>query len=266
MVGKSYYLLFVLCLQQSALKAQDNEGWCEFRTHKNELRTLIHLTLLQLIMSVLVCDAACLFSAVQVISFEGDRTVIPLGQSVSYTCTVNEGRTEWVFGPENRYTLNTYSHTGSIPLSDSINVSLSSYTDEGDIYISILTIPSTSVIQLNDTDVTCKVKPAGKFSTAFGPRHLRIQVFGKLCYAFCKLTFTVCCTFSLLHFANPHLASLFSVGSSTSPGHVRVLSERDLEVTLTWDPSFLPFNITPQYKVYVDGVLEGTMEQPMFRL
>ena len=67
-------------------------------------------------------------------------------------------------------------------------------------------------------------------------------------------------------FVNPHLASLFFVDSPTSPGDVRVLSERDLEVTLTWNPSFLPFNITPQYNVYVDGLLEATVDQPMFKL
>ena len=113
--------------------------------------------------------------------------MIPLGQSVNYTCAVNAGRTEWAFGPGGQYTLNTYHvYSGIIPLDENINVNLSSYTDEGDSYVTILTIPSSLVLQLNDTDVTCKVKPSA-VGTSFGPRYLRIQVFGELCFAFCKL-------------------------------------------------------------------------------
>ena len=31
-----------------------------------------------------------------------------------------------------------------------------------------------------------------------------------------------------------------------------------------WEPSFLAFNISPQYKVYVDGVIKATTEQNYF--
>ncbi len=54
-------------------------------------------------------------------------------------------------------------------------------------------------------------------------------------------------------------------GSPTSPGNLQVVSEVEREVTLTWEPSFLPFDILPpRYKVYVDDKLEANVEEPSF--
>ncbi len=73
----------------------------------------------------------------------------------------------------------------------------------------------------------------------------------------------------LLH---QHLLAVYSIfhnslpsGSPTSPGNLQVVSEVEREVTLIWEPSFLPFDILPpRYKVYVDDNLEANVEEPSF--
>ena len=47
--------------------------------------------------------------APQVISFKGDRSLIPLGWSVSYTCTVS-GLAVWTLGTAGQYTIDTTEH------------------------------------------------------------------------------------------------------------------------------------------------------------
>ncbi len=56
----------------------------------------------------------------------------------------------------------------------------------------------------------------------------------------------------------------FPTGSPTTPGNPQVVSEMEREVRLNWKPSFLPFDFLPRYNVYVDDILEATVDQPSF--
>ncbi|XP_064397750.1 uncharacterized protein LOC135344459 isoform X2 [Halichondria panicea] len=193
-------------------------GYCKAAVSKTLTMIALHV--------VFLCVFAAAEDEANVISFQPERDLIPVGQPMSYTCKV-KGRAVWEFGT---YYYNTASSDfvgNRSNLNDGVNIT--DFTDASGNHLSKLFLSSSIVQSLNDTDMAC----GATTSLTLRPteyEQFRVKVFS----------------------------------SPTSPGNVRVVSERQKEVTLTWEPSFLPFNISPQYKVYVDGVVEATMEKPSF--
>ncbi|XP_064395715.1 chitinase A1-like [Halichondria panicea] len=147
-------------------------GYCKPKAAVSNTLTILAL--------VLFCVFAAAKDEANVLSFQAERDLIPVGRPMSYSCKV-KGRAVWEFGT---YYFNTAS-------SDFVG-------------------NRSNIIEgVNITDFT-------------------------------------------------------DASSPTSPGNLRVVSERQKEVTLMWEPSFLAFNISPQYKVYVDGVIKATTEQNYF--
>ncbi|XP_064397586.1 uncharacterized protein LOC135344329 isoform X2 [Halichondria panicea] len=193
-------------------------GYCKAAVSKTLTMIALHV--------VLLCVFAAAEDEANVISFQAERDLIPVGQPMSYTCKV-KGRAVWEFGT---YYFNTASSDFVGNRSNLIDgVNITDFTDASGNHLSKLFLSSSIVQSLNDTDMACSATTSLTIKPPVNER-IRVKVFS----------------------------------SPTSPGNVRVVSERQKEVTLTWEPSFLPFNISPQYKVYVDGVVEATMEQPSF--
>ncbi len=100
-------------------------------------------------------DNACLFiilHAANVISFQAERDLIPVGQPMSYTCKV-KGRAVWEFGT---YYFNTDSSDFVGNRSNLIDgVNITDYTDASGNHLSKLFLSSSIVQSLNDTDMAC---------------------------------------------------------------------------------------------------------------
>ncbi len=211
-------------------------------------------------------EVVIVHSAVQVLNFQAEREFTPLGQSMSFTCTV-QGRAVWRLGV---YYFNTDSSdfignvTYVVP-----GINISDSTTSSGAHLSKLFLSSSIVESLNNTEVECgATSDRTTVPTEF--ESIRMKVFGETV----QKTSNVCNVFQMfsknLHkilFCIIHhslLIILFPSGSPTTPGNFQVVSEMEREVRLTWEPSFLPFEILPCYNVYVDNILEATVDQPSF--
>ncbi len=100
-------------------------------------------------------DNTCLFiilHAANVISFQAERALIPVGQPMSYTCKV-KGRAVWEFGT---YYFNTASSDFVGNRSNLIDgVNITDFTDASRNHLSKLFLSSSIVQSLNDTDIAC---------------------------------------------------------------------------------------------------------------
>jgi len=60
--------------------------------------------------------------------------------------------------------------------------------------------------------------------------------------------------------------NMYFVGAPSAPSDLLVASKAHLSATLEWEPAFLPYNMVPQYRVYVDGELEAVVDEPLYEL
>jgi len=122
-----------------------------------------------------------------VISFEGARTLSPIGSPLTYTCIV-EGRAVWNFG-ENQVNTHIPTAAGNITNVLGIDgVNITDCTNSNGHHVSKLQLSSDLMQKLNSTDIRCRASKGLSFA-AVGERAIPIQVFGKspLQYAICSI-------------------------------------------------------------------------------
>ena len=125
-------------------------------------------------------DNACLFiilHAANVISFQAERELIPVGQPMSYTCKV-KGCAVWEFGT---YYFNTASSDFAGNRSnviDGVNITDSTDASGNGNHLSKLFLSSSIVQSLNDTDMACGATTSLTIRP-IGYEQFKVKVFSK---------------------------------------------------------------------------------------
>ncbi len=114
-------------------------------------------------------------SAVQVLSFQAEREFTPLGQSMSFTCTV-QGRAVWIFG---LFYFNTDSSDFIGNVTNVVQgINISDLTTSSGAHLSKLFFSSSIVESLNNTEVECGAT-SGRNSVPTEYEAIRIKLFRK---------------------------------------------------------------------------------------
>ena len=113
--------------------------------------------------------------AANVLSFQAERDLIPVGRPMSYSCKV-KGRAVWEFGT---YYFNTASSDFVGNRSNIIEgVNITDFTDASGNHLSKLFLSSSIVQSLNDTDMACGATISRNIKPTENEK-IRVKVFSK---------------------------------------------------------------------------------------